>query len=170
MLEQDVKYSIESEIDKTFPYLDRLDEEINQLKKSIDKKSPVNRHKKFNFLNIFLIKKPIKETVKINNNHPKLRRKTLKYHNYSKDGYIFRIQLIQKYDDISVKYFEFSVNITFNDLIKKDQFYKKFETPSEAKQYYSNMEGVFKHLKRRDLIERLFKEKLQEIDKYKSIL
>ena len=32
------------------------------------------------------------------------------------------------------------------------------------------MEGVFKHLTRRDLIERLFKEKKQEIETYKPNL
>lgn len=38
MLDQDVSYSMESEINKAFPYLDKLDEEIAKYKKNVDKK------------------------------------------------------------------------------------------------------------------------------------
>lgn len=51
---------------------------------------------------------------------------------------------------------------------KKNQFYKKIDTKEEAIKYYKDMEGVFKHLKRRDLIERLFKEKQSEIEYYEN--
>lgn len=176
MLEQDVTYSIESEIDKAFPYLDKLDMELTQLKDNIEKEKLLNKspmeeqNKRISFLKLFLSRKPEKKAVKVIDKPAKLRKKTLKYQNYSKDGYIFRIQLIQKYDDISIKYYEFSVNITFDNLVKKEQFYKRFDDVNEAKLHYSNMDGVFKHLKRRDLMERLFNEKQQEINHYKTIL
>ncbi len=177
MLEQDVSYSMKSEIDKAFPYLDQLDEEIYQLKTTIEKKkllqkSPKNEQKrKFSFLNIFLVKKQEKkEIIKENDISVKLRKKTLKHHNYFKDGYLFQIHLIQRYDEISTRYYEFSVDITFDELVKKEQFYKKIYNLEEAKQYYLDMEGVFKCLKRRDLMERLFKEKIKEIESYKASL
>lgn len=176
MLDEDTKYSIESEFDKAFPYLDKLDEQIKQLKKEIEEKELLEsskeiQSKKFSLFSIFHKKQ---KNSSFSNKLPKtvlpLRKKTLKHHEYSKDGYIFRIQLIQRYNEVKVHYYEFSVNIKYSELEKKEQFYKKFFDLSEAKQYYGNMEGVFKLLKRRDLIERLFKEKKQEIDTYEAIL
>lgn len=38
MLYEDASYSIYSEIDKTFPYLDELDNKIDQLKQIIESK------------------------------------------------------------------------------------------------------------------------------------
>lgn len=176
MLEQDVSYSMESEINRAFPYLDKLDEEISKLKKISDKKklsekSPkIVQKKKFNFFNIFLVRKNNKASVKIIDIPKKLRRKTLKHRNYIKDGYEFHIRIVNIYEDQTnlTDHYEFSVTITFNETVKKDQFYKEMNNKEEALQYYKNMEGVFKHLTRRDLMERLFKEKQQEIEYYKN--
>lgn len=171
MLDQDVSYSIESELDRAFPYLNKLDEEIYQLKNNIEKKkltskSPVDKTK-FKFLKFILFKKEVISTNKISQ---KLRFKTLKHKKYSKDGYFFDIKLLQRFDDEKIHYYEFSVNISFNGLVKKEQFYKRIDNIEDAKEYYKNMEGVFKHLRRRDLMERLFKMKQQEIEYYKSNL
>ncbi len=165
MLDEDQRYSLESEIDRAFPSLDKLDEELNRLK--IADKSNIKK-KKCNFFNIFCKKK--KSSLFNNSSRVLLRKKTLKHREYFKDGYIFRIQLIQRYYEDEIYYYEFSVNIKYSELVKKNQFYKKFININEAKKYYSDMEGVFKHLTRRDLIERLFKEKKQEIGTYKSNL
>ncbi len=42
MLDQDVSYSMESEINKAFPYLDKLDEEIAKYKKMSIKNYQIN--------------------------------------------------------------------------------------------------------------------------------
>ncbi len=176
MIDEDIKYVPESEIDKAFPYLDKLDEEIAKYKKNADKKlskkSPQTvQRKRFNLFKIFKHQKPeSKEIAKLINSAKKLRRKTLKHHNYIKDGYEFHIRVVNIYEDITniTDYYEFSVSIKYNEQIKKDQFYKKFNNKDEVLQYYKNMEGVFKHLTRRDLMERLFKEKMQEIEYYKN--
>lgn len=174
MLDQDVSYSIQSEFDKAFPYLDELDDEISILKNAIEKKklaekSPVHKTK-FSYLKFILFKIQKKEIVKINKPSQKLRFKTLKSHKYNKDGYLFYIRLIQKFDEEKIHYYEFSVNIIFNDLVKKEQFYKQINDINDAKQYYKDMEGVFKYLTRRDLMEKLFKMKRQEIENYKASL
>lgn len=176
MLDQDVSYSMESEINKAFPYLDKLDEEIAKYKKNVDKKlsnkSPLTvQKKKFSLFKIFRHQKPQnKEVVKLVNTPIKLRRKTLKHRNYIKDGYEFHIRVVNIYEDITniSDHYEFSVSIQYNEQTKKNQFYKEFIDKDEALQHYKNMEGVFKHLTRRDLMERLFKEKKQEIKYYKN--
>lgn len=177
MLDEDVSYSMESEINRAFPYLDKLAEEIARLKKIIDKKvlsekSPqIAQKKKFNLFNIFLVKKnKTKMNTKIVNNPKKMRMRTLKHRNYIKDGYEFHIRIVNIYEDNTniTDHYEFSVTITFNEMVKKNQFYKEMYEKEEALQYYKDMEGVFKHLTRRDLMERLFKEKLQEIEYYKN--
>lgn len=172
MLDQDVSYSIESEIDKAFPYLDKLDEEISILKNTIEKKKLVEKSPmvktKFNFLNFLLFKLSKEKTVKISKSPQKLRYKTLKSHKYSKDGYIFYIRLLQRFDEEKIYYYEFSVNITFSEIVKKEQFYKKIDNIDDAMHYYNDMNGVFKYLKRRDLMERLFNIKKQEIENYKN--
>lgn len=174
MLDQDVSYSIESEIDKAFPYLNKLDEEIVQLKQIADKNklskesSKIVQKRKFNFFNFFLVKN--KTNLNVINSPKKLRLKTLKHHNFVKDGYEFHIRIVNIYEDKTniTDHYEFTVTISFNEVIKKNQFYKKISNKEEALQYYKDMEGVFKHLTRRDLMERLFKEKLQEIEYYKN--
>lgn len=176
MLDQEVSYSMESEINKAFPYLDILDEEIIKYKKIIKediskKSSPLVQKKGFSLLKIFKLQKSQnKKITKLVNNPKKLRIKTLKHHNYIKDGYEFHIRIINVFEDITniTDRYEFSVSIQYNDETRKNQFYKKFECKEDALQYYKNMEGVFKHLTRRDLMERLFEEKKQEINYYKN--
>lgn len=177
MSESKTSYSIESEIDKAFPYLNELDEEISRLKKIIDKrklakKSPQSAKKrKFNLFRISRHQKiENKEDIEIIDTPKKLRRKTLKHHKYTKDGYEFHIRIINIYEDITnlTDHYEFSVRIKFGEQIKNNQFYKEILNKDVALQYYKNMEGVFKHLTRRDLMERLFKEKRKEINYYKN--
>lgn len=177
MLYEDASYSIYSEIDKTFPYLDELDNKIDQLKQIIEskkllEKSPeVIQKKQFNIFKIFSLQKSKKiECKKIIKNQKKLRTKTLKHHNFYKDGYDFHIRIVNRFEDDpnTTDYYEFTVSIKYKDMEKKNQFYKKIDTKEEAIKYYKDMEGVFKHLKRRDLIERLFKEKQSEIEYYEN--
>jgi len=172
MIDEDVKYTPESEIDKAFPYLEKLDEEITKYKKNTDKKLPHTiKKKRFILFKIFRKQKlKSKKIDKLINTSKKLRRKTLKHRNYIKDGYEFHIRLVNIYEDITniTDHYEFSVSIKYNEQIKKEQFYKSFNNKDEALQHYKNMEGVFKHLTRRDLMERLFKEKTKEIEYYKN--
>lgn len=172
MVDDGTKYNVESEIDKAFPYLDELDKKIYQLeiskKRKLLKESPKNKHKKkFSLLNIFRFHKA-KDKKGRTDTPLNLRRKTLKHHEYPKDGYIFRIQLVQRYNENDIYYYEFSVNIKYRESIKKEQFYKKILDLNEAKEYYEKMAGVFRHLKRRDLMEKLFKEKRELIKQLKK--
>lgn len=175
--ESKTSYLIESEIDKAFPYLNELDEEITHLKKIIDKRKLAKKSlqstkkKRFKLFRIFRQQKiENKEDIKNVGTPKKLRRKTIKHHKYIKDGYEFHIRIINIYEDITnlTDHYEFSVRIKFGKQIKNNQFYKEMLNKDEALQYYKNMEGVFKHLTRRDLMERLFKEKRQEIKYYKN--
>lgn len=171
MIDEDVKYTPESEIDKAFPYLDKLDEEIDKYKKRAKKLPQIVKNKKFILFKIF--RKQMlgsKNIGKIINTTKKLRKKTLKHRNYIKDGYEFHIRVVNIYEDITniTDHYEFSVSIKYKEQIKKDQFYKSFNNKDEALHHYKNMEGVFKHLTRRDLMERLFKEKMKEIEYYKK--
>lgn len=176
MYDYEESYTMESEIDKAFPYLDKLDEEINTLKNSITKKikekeSSVKPQKeKSNFLNFFKKREIVEIKEPINKQPQNLKRKSMKSHTFKKDGYEFLIRLGCMYDENTNTpyYYEFNVHIKYYDVRRKNQFYKKIDNIDEAKQYYKDMEAVFKHLRRRDLMERLFKEKQQEIEYYKN--
>ena len=80
MLDRDVSYREESEIDKAFVYLDKLDAEIEELENS-------EYICNFNLFSIFS-KKDYK-----NSNIEITKKKILKTHNFIKDGYEFRIRL-----------------------------------------------------------------------------
>lgn len=161
MLYDDTSYRKESEIDNALPYLDKLNEEINKLTKQ---KEAIlkNQKPRFKIKNIFNHK--LKNITFIENIIEK--QKLIKSSSYKKDGYFFRVRLYKTYNEKDITntlYFTFYVNIKYDDIIKKKQFFKKFIDENEAKIYYKNMCGVFKNLRRRDLMEKLFKEKEEEI-------
>lgn len=166
MLYDDISYRKESEIDNAFPYLDKLNKELNELTKQKEIILKQQRPK-FKVINIF--KHKIKSIAYVDDiiTKPKL----VKSSSYKKDGYFFRVRLYKIYNEKNINqtlHFEFYVNIKYNDIIKKKQFFKKFTNEKEAKEYHKNMCGVFKNLRRRDLIERLFKEKEEEIENLKT--
>ena len=164
MFDYDKTYMIESEIDKAFPYLDKLNEEINIAKKLEANKT--NEKYKFDFFRIFKSNK--KNEIEKENIIGK-NTKYLKSKNYKKDGYEFRIKLNMKYDDSQLKscYYEFFVNIKYAEEKRKKEFYKVFFNKEDAKKYYSNWEGIMKNLTRRDIMEKLFHEKINELENYK---
>lgn len=92
---------------------------------------------------------------------------------FRKDGYDFLLRTTRVYketDTTTRYYYEFFVNIKYNFETKNKQFYKRFTCEAELKKYFEDMEGVFKHLTRRDLIERLFKIKKKEIESLKELI
>jgi len=66
-----------------------------------------------------------------------------------------------------IAYYIFYVNVRYNSEKRIKQLYQEFNKLDDVKKHYKNMEGVFKLLKRRDLIERIFDFKLKEIEKLK---
>lgn len=168
MLYEEITYRKESEIDNAFPYLDKLNQELDELKKQKDALPSNYQKPKFNIKNIFKNKKQIISPIEIVE-----KKKLIKSSSYKKDGYYFRVRLYRIYNEKEISqtlYFEFYVNIKYVNVIKNKQFFKKFINEVEAKVYYEDMCGVFKNLKRRDLMEKLFKEKEEEIKYLKSWL
>lgn len=151
---------IESEIDRAFPYLDELNKLIEKSDNTIQKN---NYHPILSFFGIrknLITHEPI-ITIQ--------RKRLVKSKTFFKDGYDFSIKLYLIFDEANPKYFyyEFFANIKYGFEVRKREFYKKFYNKDEAKKYYEDMEGVFRLLKRRELMERLFKQKLEEINNSK---
>jgi len=167
MIYEDTSYREVSEIDNAFPYLDKLNQELDELNKIKDSLSVKPKPK----LNIkYLFKSP---KLMVLSTDIVEKKKLIKSSSYKKDGYFFRVRLYRIYDENNISktlHFEFYVNIKYVNVIKNKQFYKKFMNEKEAKTYYEDMCGVFKNLRRRDLMERLFKEKEEEIKYIKNWL
>ena len=167
MIYDDTSYREVSEIDNAFPYLDKLNQELDELKKIKDNLS-IKQKPKLNIKYLFKSPKLIVLSTDIVE-----KKKLIKSSSYKKDGYFFRVRLYRIYDENNISEtlrFEFYVNIKYVDVIKNKQFYKKFMNEQEAKTYYEDMCGVFKNLRRRDLMERLFIEKEEEIKYIKNWL
>ena len=164
---EDICYRKESEIDNAFKYLDALDKEIKDLtfQASTIKYDKNIKERKFNIFK-FLSKNVEKEKT------VKEKRKLLRSGTYNKDGYIFKIRLYNVSDEISneILYFEFYSNIIYANERRNKQFYTQISDENNAKQYFENMSAVFKILKRRDLMEKLFNSKLEEISLLKDSL
>lgn len=167
MIYEDTSYREVSEIDNAFPYLDKLNQELDELNKLKNSLSTKQKPK----LNIkYLFKSP---KLIILSTDIVEKKKLIKSSSYKKDGYFFRVRLYRIYDENNISEtlrFEFYVNIKYVNIIKNKQFYKRFMNEQEAKTYYEDMCGVFKNLRRRDLMERLFKEKEEEIKYIKNWL
>lgn len=146
-------YMIESEIDKAFPYLDELNKELSILEKG------KTISKKINLLNIFSFFKKTSYDLIANNTKP------IKSKTYKKDGYKFIVKFNMKYNESNSKpyYYEIFINIIYSKEKRCKEFYKKFNDIIEARECYKTWEGMFKHLTRRDIMEILFKEKLESI-------
>ncbi len=152
----EVSYRKESEIDKAFDYIDELDAKIKNLRGS----SSLNNNK---ICSIFSFKKNY-------NNSPIVKTQRIKSKNFIKDGYEFRIIMDKVFTEKSkdkIAYYIFYVNVRYNSEKRNKQLYQEFNKLDDIKKHYKNMEGVFKLLKRRDLIERIFDFKLKEIEKMK---
>lgn len=168
MSDQDVSYSMNSEIDKAFSYINELDKEIEVLKSKIKERKKY--YEKQNFIKkLFIPKIPnllIDDTKNIKRNYYKIKK-------YDKDGYSFLLRTTRVFNIENTNepcYYEFFVNIKYSFETKSRQFYKRFYNLEETNKYMKDMEGVFKHLTRRDLMERLFKEKKEEIEYLKNLL
>lgn len=167
MIYEETSYRKESEIDNAFPYLDQLNQELDELIKKKEALS-TNQKPKFSIVSIFKNKKTNIMPLEIIE-----KKKLIKSSSYKKDGYYFRMRLYRIYNEkytAQTLHFEFYVNIKYVNVIKNKQFFKKFMNINEAKQYYDDMCGVFKYLRRRDLMEMLFKEKEEEIKYIKNWL
>lgn len=159
-------YIKESEIDKAFPYLDELDKEISKLKLQL---SELQKNNQTFFQKLFNIKRRESEI----DDSIKIKRTYCKKHKFKKDGYEFLLRTTRVYKEIDTSnpyYYEFFVNIKYNFESKNEQFYKRTTHENELKKYFEDMEGVFKHLTRRDLIERLFKIKKEEIESLNKLI
>ena len=155
MVDEDRHYRKESEIDKAFVYLDDLDNQIKELK---DSKYQNN----FNIFSLF--------SKKNYDNLNMTKKKILKSQNFIKDGYEFRIRLESIYTENHEEkptYYIFYSNIKYYNERRPKQFYKEFGKENDALNYFKDMQGVFTHLKRRDLMEKLFDMKLKIIKSLK---
>ena len=98
------------------------------------------------------------------------KKKILKSQNFIKDGYEFRIRLESIYTENhedKPTYYIFYSNIKYYNERRPKQFYKEFGKENDALNYFKDMQGVFTHLKRRDLMEKLFDMKLKIIKSLK---
>lgn len=168
----EIKYRKESEIDKAFPYLDELNANLKELKKEVKIELPEPTKRKFSILNIFSFRKntSCKKTKVLEESEEIIPKKTkyISSKKFKKDGYEFLIRFNMKYNESTSKpsYYEVFINIKYYEEKRNKEFYKKFKDYNEANTHYNNWEGMLKHLTRRDIMERLFKEKLNEIEKY----
>ncbi|MBR1377376.1 MAG: hypothetical protein IJ565_06175 [Bacilli bacterium] len=145
-------YTANSEIDKTIPHLDSLIEETMNRKKGYFEEKLTNpsffKTIKYKF------KKNLVDTL----DHEK---KYLHSKSFKKDGYIFRIKVIRvvEEDDFEPRYiYQFYATLKYDKEIRDKLLYEKFYDKDQATEYFHQMEGVFKHLRRRDLVERIFKD------------
>lgn len=155
MVEEDRHYRTESEIDKAFAYLDKLDNEIKEL-------NDLKYQNTFNIFSIF--------SKKSYDSLNMTKRKILKSQNFIKAGYEFRIRLEAIYTENHEEkptYYIFYSNIKYYNERRPKQFYKEFSKEKDAVNYFKDMQGVFTHLKRRDLMEKLFDMKLKIIKSLK---
>ena len=157
---------IESEIDKAIPYLDKLNTEISQLKtgklRGSYRSKSLNIPKKFSLFSLFKKKVTINQKVSTT-----AKRRQVRKQSYIKDGYTFTIKLYCVSDGKN-QYYEFFADIKYGDEIRKKEYYRTFTDIDKAKKHYEDMKGVFKILRRRELMEKLFTEKLKEIKSLKN--
>ena len=155
----EISYRRESEIDKAFEYLDKLDKELNRLKDL--------NNSTISFFSIFAPKNEYRDFTTIT------KCTVTKSENYIKDGYEFKIKQEKVYTKKRLNkptYYTFYVDIKYYNEKRLKQFYREFRKESDSKNYYKVMSGIFKHLKRRDIMEKLFDMKLEKIKKYKKYL
>ncbi len=168
MIYEDTKYRKESEIDNAFVYLKKLNNELEKLKKE-NNNDIIYKSNNTTFKNWFKKKSKIES---YSNDETIIKKsELLKSEGFKKDGYFFRIRLYKifnEYDKNQILYYEFYANIKYVNTTIKKQFYKKILDKNDAITYFNNMTAVFRILSRRDLMERLFKEKEEEIIKLKK--
>lgn len=145
-------YTLNSEIDKTIPHLDVLIEETKKQKKGYYKEVNIE-HSLFKILK-YQLKKNQGESLDYNKQY-------LFSKSFKKDGYIFRIKVIRTVtkDELDPKYvYQFYATLKYNKEIRDKLLFEEFYDKEEARKYFHQMEGVFKHLRRRDLVERIFED------------
>ena len=54
--------------------------------------------------------------------------------------------------------YQFYATLKYNKEIRDKLLFEEFYDKEEARKYFHQMEGVFKHLRRRDLVERIFED------------
>ena len=157
MSKNEYSYSVNSEIDRAFPYLVSLNEKLKETGKGYYKKDD-DKATFFQMLKYYFSKRKYE--------HIDVNKKYMKSKMFKKDGYTFSLKLHRTVSNNvfdSPYLYEFFVNIRYgNDTIEK-QLYKTFKKSDEALNYYFDMLGVFKHLTRRDLMEMIFKEIEKEL-------
>lgn len=145
-------YTKNSEIDKTIPYLDTLIEETKKRKKGYFKE--YNNNPTF-------FKKLKHKLMKEKDTELDYNKQYLHSKSFKKDGYIFRIKVVRTVDkdELDPKYiYLFYATLKYDKEIRDKLLYEEFYDKDKAREYFHQMEGVFKHLKRRDLVERIFKD------------
>lgn len=148
-----------------FNYLGKLDSRIRNLRHRISQKE---NNKKFNIFRIF---NRFGKNKKRKSQYKTLKEKIPKYYKainsgiFKKNGYEFYLRWNVRFTKTVSEpaYYEVFVNITYSNNKKAKEFYKSIADYNDAKNYYSRLEGMLKLLKRSDIMERLFKEKLLEI-------
>lgn len=146
-------YTINSEIDKTIPYLDGLIEETKNKKKGYFKEKQNNNPSFFKTIK-YKFKKNLVNTLDYE-------KKYLHSKSFKKDGYIFRIKVIRIVEDneFEPRYiYQFYTTLKYDKETRDKLLYEEFYDKDQATKYFHQMEGVFKHLRRRDLVERIFKD------------
>ena len=96
MIYKDTSYRKESEIDNTFPYLDQLNQELDELikKKEALSINQNNQKPRFSIANLFKNKKATITPIEIIE-----KKKLIKSSGYKKDGYYFRVRLYKIYNE-----------------------------------------------------------------------
>ena len=80
---------------------------------------------------------------------------------FKKDGYTFTIKIVRTInkDIFNPQYvYQFYSTLKYGKETRDKLLYEEFLDKDQAIKYFLQMEGVFKNLKRRDLIEKIFKD------------
>lgn len=149
---EDFSYTINSEIDQAIPYLDTLISETKKLKKGYFKEIDNNPS----------LLKLIKFKLRKNKfNSLDYNKKYLNSKVFKKDGYTFTIKIVRTInkDIFNPQYvYQFYSTLKYGKETRDKLLYEEFLDKDQAIKYFLQMEGVFKNLKRRDLIEKIFKD------------
>ena len=156
----EIKYSTNSEIDKAFPYLNSLNEQLKEKKKGYyeEKSSEVTIKKliKYYFSN--------NKITKINN--ADCQRKYIKSKSFFKDGYTFHIRFnsfINNDPLNNCEMFEIYVNIKYDKEKIEKQLYTLTDDRTKAFDKFYDLMGMFKYLTRRDIIEMIIKDSNEKL-------
>lgn len=156
----EIKYSVNSEIDKAFPYLNSLNEQLKENKKGYYEERNNNVTIK-KIIKYYFSKNKTTNVSSINSG-----KRYIKSKSYYKDGYTFYIRFNSfiNNDPFNIcEMYEIYVNIKYDKEKIEKQLYTLIDNREEAFDKFYDLMGMFKYLKRRDIIEMIIKDSKEKL-------